>query len=333
MLSKLGAIFLRDLKVNLRDFIALYILVIPVLLAFGINALAPSVNDTTVNIALLAGDNPAMVTNLEQYAKVTLYPDMASLTDRVAQRDDVVAMVPEGEGYYILAQGNESASVVDAAKLLMSYVDLDFSVADTTAQIETFGRTEPPMKKMLVNLTILLTSVLAGMLISINIVEEKIDNTISAMNVSPVSRLTFVLGKSGIGIFLAVYGSLAVILITGYGNVNLGQLLLTMLSVTVLSILIGFIEGVNNDDVINAAAGIKMLFVPLGAAVAAAELLSDKWQPLFYWIPFYWTYKGNDAILSYSATWAQIGLYTAIVLVISGAAYLYLAPKIQKGLA
>lgn len=334
MLKKMTTIFLRDFRASLRDFISLYILIVPVLLAVGINLLVPSVNDTTVNLAMVEGDNPAMVANLEQYAKVQLLPDVDAATDRVAQRDDVIGILPEGEGYYILAQGNESESVVDVAKMLKSYVDLDLQVDDAaSAEIVTFGRTEPPLKKMLVNIIILLVSVMAGMLIAITIVEEKADNTISAINVTPISRTGWILGKSGIGIFLAIYGTLALLFITGYGDVNMGQAMLIVLSVTVLSILIGFIEGVNNDDVMDAAGSIKMLFLPIGAAVAAVELLSEGWQTLFYWIPFYWTYKGNDAVLSYSATWEQIGLYTAIVLVISGAAYLYLSPKIKQGLA
>lgn len=333
MLKKIWTIFARDLKVNLRDFLSLYILVIPVLLALGINALAPSVNDTTVNLAMLEGDNPEMVTYLEQYAKVELFQDMDQVTERLEKRDNIVAILPEGDSYYILTQGNEPESVVEFAKLLNTYAELGVRVEDTKAEIKTFGRTEPPLKKMLVNMFILLTSVLGGMLISINIVEEKVDNTVSAINVAPISRVGFILGKSAIGMFLAVYGAIAILFITGYGDVNLGQMLLAIVSVTVLSILIGFIEGIHNDDVMNAAAGIKLLFLPLGAAVAAAELLSDQWQLLAYWIPFYWSYKGNDAILSYTANWPQIILYTAIVLALCGAVYLFLAPKIQKGLA
>jgi ABC-2 type transport system permease protein len=185
---------------------------------------------------------------------------------------------------------------------------------------------------MLVNISLLMISVLGGMLISINIVEEKMDNTISAINVSPLSRAGFVFGKSLMGIFLAVYGSIALLWITGYGNVNVGQTMFAIGAVTLLSVVIGFIQGVVNDDIMNAAAGIKTLFLPIGAAVAAVEVLSDKWQILFYWIPFYWTYKGNEAILSYTATWPQIIFYTTIVLVLSGIVYVILAPKIRAGL-
>ena len=333
MLKKIWFIFMRDIKVNLRDFISLYILLVPILFAVGIRLLVPSVNDTTVDLALLDGDNPEMVTFLEQFANVELFAGMDAINERLERRDNIVAILPEGGDYYILTQGNEPESVVEFAKLLNSYHELDLDVENTTAVIETFGRTESPLKKLLVNIMILMTSVLAGMLISINIVEEKADNTVAAINVSPISRVGFILGKSMTGMFLAVYGAIAILWITGFSDVNIGQVLLAILSVTMLSVLIGFIEGINNDDVMNAAAGIKMLFLPLAAGVAAAELLSEQWQAIAYWIPFYWTYKGNDAILSYSASWPQIISYTAIVLVLCGVVYYFLAPKIQKGLA
>ena len=333
MFRKIWAVFMRDLKVNLRDFLSLYILVIPVLFGVGIRLLAPSVNDTTVNLALLESEDPDRVAYLAQFAEVTLYPDVARVTERVARRDNVVALLPDGDGSYIMTQGNEPESVVEIGKLLNSYAELDVQVANTTAEIKTFGRTEPPLKRMLVNIAVLMTSVLAGMIISINIVEEKVDNTVSAINVSTLPRPAFILGKSIIGIFLAVYGAVAIIWISGYGDVNFGQAVVAILAVTLVSLLVGFIEGISNDDVMNAAAGIKLLFLPLALSVAAAELLSEQWQFLAYWLPFYWTYKGNDAILTYSASWPQILSYALIVLALSAVVYYFLAPRIQKGLA
>jgi ABC-type multidrug transport system permease subunit len=324
---------MRDIRVNTRDFIALYILLFPIIFAVGIQLLAPSVNDTTVRLALLESDDPAKAEYLEQFASVELFADMEALTTRVEKRDHTVAILTEGDTSYILTQGNEPESVTEFAKMLNSFHALGLDVAETSAEFKSFGHTESPLKKMLVNISLLFVSVLAGMMISLNIVEEKMDNTISAINISPISRVGFILGKSMMGLFLAVYGSIALVWITGYGDVNFGQMLLAIFAVTLLSLVVGFIQGIANNDVMNAAAGMKMMFLPVGAAVAAVEILSDKWQILFYWVPFYWTYRGNDAILSYSATWPQIISYTAIVLALSGIVYYFLAPKIQKGLA
>jgi ABC-2 type transport system permease protein len=324
---------MRDARVNSRDFISVYILVMPVIFAFGIQTLVPSVNDTTVNLAMLVSDAPSKVEYLEQFANVEIFENIDSLIARVEKRDNIVGIIPESESSYILTQGNEPEGVTDFAKMLNSFHALGMDVDESTASFESFGRTESPLKKMLVNISLLMVSIMAGMMISLNIVEEKMDNTVSAINVSPVSRVGFILGKSMMGLFLAVYGSVVLVWVTGFGDVNLGQMLIAIGSVTLLSLVVGFIQGIGNDDVMSAAAGMKLMFLPVGAAIAAVELLADKWQILFYWLPFYWTYKGNDAILSYSSTWPQILGYTAVVLVISGLVYIMLASKIRKGLS
>ena len=333
MLRKIWVIFSRDIMVNLRDGMTLYLMVIPFIFALLIRFLVPSVNDTTVNLAMLDGDNPEQVAYFEQFANVVLFADEAAIERRLMQRDNMVAILPDGDDYYVLSQGDEPDSVIEIAQLYSAYYELGVQVDETTANINTFGRTEPPLKKMLVNVTMMFISVLGGMLIAINIVEEKQDNTVSAINVSPISRVGFILGKSVIGMGLSIYGVIAVLLITGYGSVNIGQMVLAIGAVTLLSVMVGFLQGLNSEDMMDAAGSAKMLFFPLAISVAVAELLGDKWQPAAYWIPYYWTYKGNDAILSYSASWTQILSYTGIVLVICAVVYVLVSPRIQKGLA
>lgn len=332
MLRRIWTIFKRDLKVNTKDFISLYILVIPILFAVLINLFAPGINDTTVNLALIDGDDPSQVDYLEQFAKVELFQDEAAITARVEERDTIVGIIPENNSYILLAQGNEPEEVVEFAKLLTSFFELGINVEDTNSELIEFGRVVPPLKKILVNVAILFISILGGMLIALNIVEEKVDNTLSAINLTPTSRLTFLLGKSVIGVVLALFGSLALTLITGFARVNLWQLILVILMTSILSILVGFIQGLTNKDIIGAAGSIKLLFLPLIAGVLAIELLADKWQKFFYWNPFYWAYKANDAILDQSGSWGQILTYSGIVLALSVVVYLFLMPKIRKGL-
>lgn len=332
MIKKIGTIFLRDLRVNTREFLALYILIIPVILAIGINLLTPSINDTSVNLALIEGENPDQVAYLEDFAKVELFKDQEAVEERIAKRDSIIGILPDGDNYYILQQGNEVEEVVGYGKILLTFYEEGIQIEDTNAKIFDFGRTVPPLKKMLVNIMIIMISILGGMMIALNIVEEKVDRTIRAIHLSPVSRITYILGKSMMGIFLPIYGTVAIVLITGFGEINYFQMLLFVFVSTLLSMMVGFIEGLQNDDVINAAGNIKILFLPVAAVIVAIELLSDKWQILFYWIPFYWAYKGNDAILANSSTWPQILLYSLIVLVLSAVVFIILAPKIRKGL-
>ncbi len=332
MLNKIWIIFKRDLKVNSKDFISLYILVVPILFAVLINVFSPGINDTTVDLALIKGENTVQVEYLEQFAKIELFENTAEIKDRVEKRDAIIGIIPENDGYYLMTQGDEPEGVVEYAKLLTSFYELDMNVEDSTSEIIEFGRTVPPLKKILVNISILFISILAGMLIALNIVEEKVENTLSAINVTPTSRTTFILGKSVIGVIFTLFGSIALIMLTGFSEINLVQLLLILLVTSLLSIMVGFIQGVTNKDIMSAAGSIKLLFLPLIAGVLAIEMLGDKWQKFFYWNPFYWAYKGNDIILSQTGTWGQIFMYAGIVLLLSSIIYLLLAPKIRKGL-
>lgn len=331
-MKKILTIFFRDLKVNMRDFLSVYIYLFPIIFSIIINFIAPSINETTVNFVFLENTNPKMIQYFQNYSNVEKVKNKDDLENRIEKRDDAIGILSDENGYYIFAQGNEQKGTLEYAKLIKSSYEMGINLDSSNAEIVEFGKTVPPLKKTLVNIAILFTSVLGGMIIGINIVEEKADKTVSAINVTPVSRLQFVIGKSLMGIILPLFGSLIILFMTGYTQINFGQVIITVIAASFISMLVGFIQGVYNEDVMSAAAGIKVLFLPMIAAVAAKEFLSAGWQVFFYWIPFYWTYKSNDEILSYNSSWFNILLYSIIVVFISFIVYLILASRIKKGL-
>ena len=333
MIKKIFTIFKRDLKVSVRDFISLFIIVIPIVMAIMVNLFAPGIEDTTVNLAFIEGENSKMADYLADFANVKRYADYDAVEARVMQRDNYVGIVGEGSDAYILIQGNEPNNVVEFAQLLKTFFEYDRQVKDSTAVIKDFGIHTPPIKMMWANMGILLMTVLGGMLISLNIVDEKMDNTVSAMNVTPISRAAWIFGKSLMGIILAMAGSIAMIFIMGVSqNVNFAQLLLFVFISSLISIMIGFLEGLNSDDVMTAIASTKMIMFPLAASVTGYEFLPDKWQWTMYWSPFYWIYKGNISILNGSMTWINMLIISVIVLVIAAVVFAYTAPRIRKGL-
>ena len=107
MFRRIWTIFKRDLKVNSKDFISLYILVIPILFAVLINVFAPGINDTTINLALIEGENEAQVEYLGKFAKIELFENEDDIKKRVEKRDSMIGIIPENEGYYIMTQGDE----------------------------------------------------------------------------------------------------------------------------------------------------------------------------------------------------------------------------------
>lgn len=333
MIKKMFILFFRDLKVNTRDFMSLYMLSVPIIFVIVINLVSPGINDTTVNIALVEGENNELQAYLEDFAKVSTYDDAEAVEERVSRRDDVFGYIKDGDGYYILQQGDETEGMVDFARLMLTFYKEDVQIEDSTSTLYDFGRTEPPLKKMLVVIAMMFTAIIGGMMIAMNIIEEKEDKTIRAIHLSPISKNGYLLGKSMIGAFMPIYGTIVLVVFCGYADIHWGQMALIVAASTIISLLVGFIQGINSETFMDAAGSVKMLFLPMGAAVAVAELVSEKWQWTVYWVPFYWTYLAADDVLSYTSdNWGFILLSTGIVLGLSAVVYVALMPKIRKGL-
>jgi ABC-type multidrug transport system permease subunit len=240
--------------------------------------------------------------------------------------------VRDGSGTVILTQGNETASQVDYAKLINVLFDANVQLSEARAELVEFGRTVPPIKKTMVNALLLFITIFAGMLIALNILEEKTDHTVRAINVSPTSRTAFILGKSMSGMLFAVLSSVACLLITGFSGIDIGQAVLVIVMGTLISLLVGFVQGLSSSDIMEAAGSVKLMFLPMIGSVVGYELLSAKWQVALYWSPFYWAYRANDLILSGRGTWPALLLYAGIILAICIIVYAALAPRIRKGL-
>lgn len=333
MVKKLGALLGRDLLASKREFLMVYIIIIPIILAVAIELFAPGLGNLQITVALLESDEPAHIEYLDQYTNVELFGSVEELERRVLRRDEVPGIVPSANGgYEIILEGNESEVLRQQAATFNALYELGATAAQSTAEIYDFGFKTPPLKTALVNMLIILSVMLSGMLISLGIVEEKADKTIKAINVTPVTQGQFVIGKSLIGGIVTLVSIVASLFITGYYDINWLFLLMAGFGAMVLSMLIGFIQGLNSSDIIEAASGVKMVMVPIAAGIAVYELVAANWQWTMYWNPFYWAYRLNAMILSKEVVVGEALLYAGLVLALAGLMYLVFMPRIRKGL-
>ncbi|MBU0927950.1 MAG: ABC transporter permease [Spirochaetes bacterium] len=333
MIAKILRIFRRDALVATRDSMLILIIAMPIALAVGILLFAPGITDSSVRIGLLKDDGAEHIAFMENYAQVELFGSVQELERRVNKRDEIAGMVFMDPGYEIIVQGDEDPGLLNYAKFLNSLFTLGITREDATAQMLSFEKTVPPLKTKLVNMLILMMIMLAGMIISLGIVEEKADNTINAINVTPVSQNGFIVGKSLLGV-VSTLGSIVVsLLILGYRDIDWLMILLVGLTSMMLTFIVGFLQGLGSDDVIAAAAGVKMTMLPIAGSIAGYELLAERWQWTMYWSPFYWAYKANDLILSKRADWPTVLVCVGLVLGISMLIFIMAMPKIRKGLS
>lgn len=321
----------RDLKSGLRDFLVVYLFLAPVLFSLLLRLFAGGVAASPLRVAVFE-DGAAIASALVDYAHVEQFATRDALLERVLRLDDVLGVVATSAGHELVAEGNEMPGTDAAVRLVLYRLGAEEGALPAIVEISDIGFTLSPFILQGGLLLLIMTTVFGGMLILLNLIEEKMSNTLSAMNVTPASRLEFILGKGLLGFLTPVLGGSMAVYLLGFRDFNLGMFLVSMVSLAFISLIIGFLVGVTNDEPISGIAAMKGVFVPVLASVLGAMLLAERWQFVLYWSPFYWGYLNMNAILLGDATWGEVLRNSTIILVITGIVFAALRPRIARGL-
>lgn len=330
-MKRILAIVKRDILSGLRDFLVVYLMVAPVLIALVLRLLVGGMAATPLRAAVLDDGSP-VVTELARFTRVEKFSTRDALVERVLRIDDVLGVVTAGTGHELIAQGNELPGTDLVLRNVLRRIQAGEGALPVTVRVSDVGYGMSPLKLQGGLLLIIMTTVFGGMLILLNLIEEKMSNTISAINVSPASRPEFIVGKGMLGFATPIVGSMAAVYILGFRDFDLAMFVVSLISLALTSLIVGFVIGVTNDEPISGIAAMKGVFVPVLASVLGAMFLAARWQFTLYWSPFYWGYSNMNAILLGEATWGMIMRNSAIILAITSVVFAALRPRIVRGL-
>lgn len=331
MLRRIMTIVKRDIISDFRDFMMVYLLFAPFMIAFILRALIPSASDAAIKMAVLDTTDTQLIAYLENYGNVERNFDTEeALHERLMKVDDIYGIIEVGDGYTIWQQGNESEGRVQLLESILNAYENDVELPFDLV-FSNIGWELSPLKQYGSNFVALFVTVLSGMLIAFNLIEEKMYKTLAALNVAPISKVELVLGKGFIGMVLPIIHGFGVLWIMGLTTIHLGMTLVVLLSISMISLVIGFLVGVLSDEPISGIASMKTTFIPIMASLFGAIFLSDKWQWILYWSPFYWAFQSLDSIILETATWTEVLINSGIVLGITAFVFALLSPKIRHG--
>ncbi|MBT9135758.1 MAG: hypothetical protein DDT34_00823 [Firmicutes bacterium] len=331
-MNKILAIIGRDLKSGTRDWLIIYLSLASILVALLLRALIPSVGESTLSLVVLQDISPGLLAHLDDQARVSQVQNIAALRERVLRIDDVFGVVETDQGFEIVRQGNENIPMEAPLRFILNSYGREAAPLPMQVAFSDVGWRLSPIKLEGGTLLIIFTTVFGGMLILLNLVEEKMSNTLSAINVAPLHRSQFIIGKGILGFIIPIIGGISAAMILGFSGINISMFLVTVVAIAFISIIIGFSIGVLNNEPIAAISSMKMVYFPILASIFGAMFLPSRWLPILYWSPFYWAYDSMRAILLQEASWGQVSFNAAVILALTGVVFMLLRKKIQHGL-
>ncbi len=325
-MKKMISLLRCDFANSRRDSILLYVILSPVLLAVGISLFVPSTGGGGVTFAVGPNVPTERVRTLEEYVTVETFDTIESVRKRVAGRADVPGFYKEGDRYVLVFEGTESgkmrslaASAVEAALAGSAVPELDFSHRQV-------GEGKPDVREVLTLVMVMLASLIGGMTIGFNIVEERSNRITNALAVTPIKLRTYLGAKAvfagSLGLFVSVC---LVVIILGF-RLPWGRLLLAVVLSTMMAALFGYAMGRLAENQISALGLMKILMPAYLTIPLVSIFVPTQIHWVFVLFPQYWLFSAFQALLApglavLAGFWISLTVFvieTALLLTVVG---------------
>ena len=273
-----------------------------------------------------------VIEKLQTYGKVEIFKDVELVKNRVGEYDDVVGIVLDDSGALtIVCQGNESMEVVELTELVLKEIISPKSLP-VKFEESNLGNSVPFVTVFSLIFIIMISFLVGGLVIGFNIIEEKESNTLKALNVTPMTRWDFIVGRSLIGLIIPIIHAYLAVWIFRIPNINYAMLLVITFSSSLTGLVFGFLIGAISKNQMSGIANMKVLMIIIVLPLFLSLFLPAERQFFLYWAPTYWTFVALKDLVLQNQTWSQLSMQIMWILLTTFVFFLALNKKIKHGL-
>jgi len=319
--NRILSIIKKDYTLALRDSIALYIIIGPLLLAFAVRLFLPSVEDVKFNMAAEQSISSQTIEALSQYGEVEIFDSKDDVIHRVNMTDAIPGLVLEEGQIRVIFEGNEPQATIQTYTTLLEKVLLDNSDYALSSLSDDLDK---PMLYGLMSTIIIMTALFLGGTVSgFNMVAEKDTKVIRSMAVTPLKMHTYLFSRGIVAIVTSlIIGLLSAIILSGI-TVNYFNLTLVLLASSPLIVIITLMIGRLADNQINSIAAIKIIMPVYLTLPLASLFIPQSLQVILYPLPNYWAFISLQSV--FNAAEITGSFYMGLLaLFISGSLYLFI---------
>ncbi len=348
-MRQLAAMFVNDLRMNVKSFTAAYMLVVPLIILFVLRFFLPSVQDTSATVAVVAEGSNAieseLIAELETVFAVEQYDSVEQMEERLRGTGSVEGLYrdPESKKYVSVLErsfeGNRRFSVSSA--VVRQYVmERDYENPRRLVRVESSipsalqDRTQnSPVATTGGAIFVVFITIISAFIIGLGVVNDKEYGTDRALRVTPLTRTEYYVAKSLFPLLILFVYAAVTLAVLGIVGVNVLQLYVAVVASGIITLVLGLFVGAMAKNETEAMGVGKTLSTVIMLAILGGVLLPDNWQWVVYWVPVYWLYNLAESIFTLTADWIEVLWKTGIILGTTGLYFLIAGKRIARGLS
>ena len=348
-MRQLIQMFLCDVKLNTKSFMGAYIVIVPMIILIVLSRFLPTVADSTVTIAVVTeGPNAVkqeIISALDEFADIEKYDSIEDMKQKLRaigiaeglywdpDKDQYVSVLertPEKNKIFSFAskyirQIYYKKNYPDAPRVtLFSYgVPKELGDRTKTSPVATMGG----------SIFLVFLVFIAGYIIGAGVVNDKEYGTNKALQVSPVSKADYFIGKSIYPLLVMLFYTIIAMLVLGLTHVNILQVYIVVLLSFTTTLLLGLFVGAIGKNEVESIGIVKLLGTVLMLVILGSTLLPENWRWVVWWAPFYWSHNIMEEIFTETITWGNLAWKSTVMVGLSVLYFFLLRKKIVKGLS
>ncbi|MBU7009103.1 MAG: ABC transporter permease [Theionarchaea archaeon] len=319
----------KDVVIITRESFFLYMVAMPIIASLVLTAVLGSVGTARPTLAVYGEGELMSILEEELSLNVTIFSSEESLREAVLQGEyDGGLLVSPTPKLLISGKSLLNERVTIGAALENAFREVSGEEETILFETKEIGADVYPWKVRFVPFLVIIAAMVAGMIISASLIEEREKKTLNAVLVTPITSLEVITAKALFGLFLGLI--LGTIILVLNGALAGGFLLIMLFLVlgTTFTVAIGLMAGVMMDNITDLITRIKtfgvILYFP---AVVIMFPQIPQWIGKFF--PTYYFIDPIFSITQEGAGWSDVW-WKAVILLACDVVVLVLAAKVLR---
>lgn len=327
--SRMFSMAKKDVVIITRETFFLYMVVMPIVMSLVLTAALGSVGTAKPSLAIYGEDELVSILEEEPSLNVTIFSSEESLREAVLEGEyDGGLLVSPTPKLLISGKSLSNERVTIGATLANVFREVSGKEETVLFETKVIGTDKDPWKVRLVPFLTIFAVMVAGMIISASLIEEREKKTLNAVLVTSITPLEVIMAKALFGLFLGLI--LGTIILVLNGALTSGFLLITLFLIlgTTFIVALGLMAGVMMDNITDLITRIKIFGVILYfPALVIMFPQIPQWLGKFF--PTYYFIDPIFSITQKGAGWSDVW-WKAVILLACDVVVLALAAKVLR---